>query len=160
MNFVLCQALWDSELGPFAEKILIYNQSLEQPSDHLISSQKTALPHTKFTMALGVPKSIQMPSTPKSSQVLGFRDLEMQDLNIKSRKEDETRKSTATPIPSLDLEPELQKPSFRQFGNPAPLGLCGFALTTTLLSFINVQARSVTVPNIVIGLGIYFNFLC
>jgi succinate-acetate transporter protein len=42
---------------------------------------------------------------------------------------------------------------FRKFANPAPLGLCGFALTTFVLSLINVEARSVTVPNIVIGLG-------
>jgi uncharacterized protein len=42
---------------------------------------------------------------------------------------------------------------FRKFANPAPLGLCGFALTTFVLSLINVHARHVTIPNIVIGLG-------
>jgi succinate-acetate transporter protein len=42
---------------------------------------------------------------------------------------------------------------FRQFANPAPLGLCGFALTTFVLSLINVHARHVAVPNIIIGLG-------
>lgn len=29
-----------------------------------------------------------------------------------------------------DFQPGLYKPSLRKFGNPAPLGLCGFALTT------------------------------
>jgi len=42
---------------------------------------------------------------------------------------------------------------FRKFANPGPLGLSAFALTTLFLSLINVQARSVTVPNLVIGLG-------
>jgi len=44
-------------------------------------------------------------------------------------------------------------PKFRQFANPAPLGLCGFALTTFVLSLINIHARHVTLPNFIIGLG-------
>jgi len=42
---------------------------------------------------------------------------------------------------------------FRKFANPAPLGLSAFALTTFVLSLVNVQARGVKEPNIVIGLA-------
>jgi len=41
----------------------------------------------------------------------------------------------------------------RKFGNPAPLGLCAFALTTFVLSLINVGARDLTAPNIVVALA-------
>jgi succinate-acetate transporter protein len=40
-----------------------------------------------------------------------------------------------------------------QFGDPGPLGLSAFALTTSVLSLINVQASGVTDPNIAVGLG-------
>ena len=64
----------------------------------------------------------------------------------------ETR--TEYPHASTTEFAEPRKPVFRQFANPAPLGLCGFALTTFVLSLVNVHARSVTIPNIVIGSGI------
>ena len=67
-----------------------------------------------------------------------------------------TYQSTILPASATDFDPEPHKRLFRQFANPAPLGLCGFALTTFVLSLINVQARSVATPNIVIGLGITF----
>jgi hypothetical protein len=69
--------------------------------------------------------------------------------------ETQTYESTVLPASAIDFDPEPHKRLFRQFANPAPLGLCGFALTTFVLSLVNVHARSVTVPNIVIGLGIY-----
>ena len=40
----------------------------------------------------------------------------------------------------------------RKFANPAPLGLCAFALTTFVLSLINL-GTGVAVPNIVISLA-------
>ena len=43
----------------------------------------------------------------------------------------------------------------RQFANPAPLGLCSFALTSFVLSLINLRARGVVTPSIVIGLGTF-----
>lgn len=52
-----------------------------------------------------------------------------------------------------EAQPGLYKPSFRKFANPAPLGLCGFALTTFVLSLINAQARGVSKANIVVGLA-------
>ena len=39
----------------------------------------------------------------------------------------------------------------RKFANPAPLGLSAFALTTFVLSLINVGTRGITGPSIVIG---------
>ncbi|QPG76925.1 Accumulation of DYads [Brettanomyces nanus] len=45
------------------------------------------------------------------------------------------------------------------FANPAPLGLSAFALTTFVLSLVNCQARSVTEPNIVIGLAVFYGGL-
>ncbi|KAH8884086.1 hypothetical protein GQ53DRAFT_585064, partial [Thozetella sp. PMI_491] len=39
----------------------------------------------------------------------------------------------------------------RNIGNPSPLGLCGFALTTFLLSSINMGVLGVTTPAIVIS---------
>ncbi|TNY24244.1 GPR1/FUN34/yaaH family-domain-containing protein [Rhodotorula diobovata] len=47
----------------------------------------------------------------------------------------------------------------RKFANPAPLGLCGFALTTFMLSLINMSARGVTVPNVVVGPALFYGGL-
>jgi len=53
-----------------------------------------------------------------------------------------------------EFQPGLYKPTTnRKFANPAPLGLSAFALTTFLLSLINISERGVTEPNIVISLA-------
>jgi hypothetical protein len=53
-----------------------------------------------------------------------------------------------------EFQPGLYKPTTdRKFANPAPLGLSAFALTTFVLSLVNVQARNVTTPNIVVALA-------
>ncbi|CAI7675097.1 unnamed protein product [Penicillium pancosmium] len=53
-----------------------------------------------------------------------------------------------------EFQPGLYKPvEGRKFANPAPLGLCAFALTTFVLSAINMGARDLTHPNIVTGLA-------
>ena len=63
-----------------------------------------------------------------------------------------TKSNTIILGPSgAELNPEPHKPNFRQFANPAPLGLCGFALTTFLLSLINMRTRSITVSNMVVA---------
>lgn len=41
----------------------------------------------------------------------------------------------------------------RKYANPAPLGLSAFALTTFVLSLINLGARDLAAPSIVIGLA-------
>ncbi|KAL8811150.1 MAG: hypothetical protein Q9223_004575 [Gallowayella weberi] len=41
----------------------------------------------------------------------------------------------------------------RKFANPAPLGLSAFALTTFVLSLINMRTRTVAEPNLVVGLA-------
>ena len=51
-----------------------------------------------------------------------------------------------------EFQPGLYKSvEKRKFANPAPLGLSAFALTTFILSAINMGARDITEPNIVIG---------
>ncbi|KAM0747152.1 hypothetical protein T439DRAFT_328921 [Meredithblackwellia eburnea MCA 4105] len=47
----------------------------------------------------------------------------------------------------------------RKFANPAPLGLSAFALTTFVLSLVNVKANGVTVPNVVVGLALFYGGL-
>ncbi|KAE8210473.1 hypothetical protein CF327_g5660 [Tilletia walkeri] len=58
---------------------------------------------------------------------------------------------------------DTSQPAFpvyhRKFGNPAPLGLFGFALTTYVLSMYNVQARGVSEPNVVVGLAVGYGGL-
>lgn len=48
----------------------------------------------------------------------------------------------------------------RKIANPAPLGLAGFALTTFLLSMINLGARGLATPNIVVGPSFAYGGLC
>jgi uncharacterized protein len=85
-------------------------------------------------------------------------DLEANDGrgSVDTRTDNQTYQSTILPASAIDFDPEPHKRLFRQFANPAPLGLCGFALTTFVLSLVNVHARKVVVPNIVIGLGITY----
>ncbi|RDW69025.1 acetate uptake transporter family protein [Aspergillus mulundensis] len=53
-----------------------------------------------------------------------------------------------------EFQPGLYKSvETRKFANPAPLGLCAFALTTFVLSCINMGARDISAPNIVIALA-------
>ncbi|GES61393.1 GPR/FUN34 family protein [Aspergillus terreus] len=53
-----------------------------------------------------------------------------------------------------EFQPGLYKSvEQRKFANPAPLGLCAFALTTFVLSAINMGARDITEPNIVVALA-------
>jgi len=51
------------------------------------------------------------------------------------------------------LGPARSKPT--SIANPGALGLFSFASTTFILSLINVQARSVETPNIVVGMAIF-----
>lgn len=49
----------------------------------------------------------------------------------------------------------------RKFANPAPLGLCGFALTTFVLSLVNVGVLNLYgIPNIVVGPAFAYGGLC
>jgi hypothetical protein len=51
-----------------------------------------------------------------------------------------------------ELQPGLYKSTEkRKFANPAPLGLSAFALTTFLLSIINLGTDGLSKPNIVVG---------
>lgn len=53
-----------------------------------------------------------------------------------------------------EFQPGLYKPTTeRKFANPAPLGLSAFALTTFVLSLINIGNRNENNPNIIIALA-------
>lgn len=59
-----------------------------------------------------------------------------------------------------EFQPGLYRPvEHRKFANPAPLGLSAFALTTFVLSAVNLQTRGVTVPNIVVPLALGYGGL-
>jgi uncharacterized protein len=65
-----------------------------------------------------------------------------------------TNESARLPAFGGEFQPGLYRAvENRKFANPAPLGLCAFALTTFVLSLINLGARDVTVPNIVVALA-------
>jgi len=57
------------------------------------------------------------------------------------------------------LQPGISVPSTHRFANPAPLGLCGFALTTFVLSMYNAQAMGISTPNVVVGLAMFYGGL-
>jgi len=53
-----------------------------------------------------------------------------------------------------EFQPGLYRPTtHRQFANPAPLGLSAFALTTFVLSLINIDVRGVSEPNLVVAIA-------
>jgi hypothetical protein len=52
-----------------------------------------------------------------------------------------------------EFQPGLYRAPKHQFANPAPLGLSAFALTTFVLSLINVHTKGIPGPNIVVALA-------
>jgi uncharacterized protein len=54
------------------------------------------------------------------------------------------------------LNPGLAAPSVHKFGNPAPLGLSAFALSTFVLSLVNAGAMGVKNDSIVVGLAMFY----
>lgn len=88
-----------------------------------------------------------------------------------SREEQETAKRAARfgygPLAQVNTSESGRLPAFggefqpgtyrsveaRKFANPAPLGLSAFALTTFVLSLINMGTRGVAEPNIVVALA-------
>lgn len=51
-----------------------------------------------------------------------------------------------------EFQPGLFKsPKQRKFANPAPLGLCGFALTTFILGCVQMNVQGISKPNMVVG---------
>jgi len=58
------------------------------------------------------------------------------------------------------FQPGLYKPPTDNQANPAPLGLAGFALTTFLLSLVNLGTRDLTAPNMVVGPAFAYGGLC
>ncbi|KAF2089179.1 hypothetical protein K490DRAFT_38675 [Saccharata proteae CBS 121410] len=52
-----------------------------------------------------------------------------------------------------EFQPGLYRAPKSNFANPAPLGLSAFALTTFVLSLINLGTRGIAEPNIVVGIA-------
>jgi len=57
------------------------------------------------------------------------------------------------------LQPGISAPPTHRFANPAPLGLCGFALTTFILSMYNAQAMGIKTPNVVVAPAFFYGGL-
>jgi len=51
------------------------------------------------------------------------------------------------------FQPGLYGPPPRKLANPAPLGLSAFALTTFVLSLVNLRTRGVNEPNLVVAIA-------
>jgi uncharacterized protein len=65
-----------------------------------------------------------------------------------------TNESARLPAFGGEFQPGLYKGvENRKFANPAPLGLSAFALTTFVLSLINLGARGIAGPNLVVALA-------
>jgi hypothetical protein len=65
-----------------------------------------------------------------------------------------TGDSARLPAFGGEFQPGLYSaPVGRKFANPAPLGLSAFALTTFVLSLINIGVKGVVVPDIIISLA-------
>ncbi|CAL3970157.1 unnamed protein product [Diplocarpon coronariae] len=65
-----------------------------------------------------------------------------------------TGESARFPAFGGEFQPGLYRPTTgRKFANPAPLGLSAFALTTFVLSLVNIGVRGLTQPNIVVALA-------
>jgi len=65
-----------------------------------------------------------------------------------------TGQSARFPAFGGEFQPGLYRPTtHRKFANPAPLGLSAFALTTFVLSLINIGVRGVTEPNMVVAVA-------
>ncbi|ERF75920.1 hypothetical protein EPUS_01286 [Endocarpon pusillum Z07020] len=65
-----------------------------------------------------------------------------------------TNDSTRLPAFGGEFQPGLYKGvEKRKFANPAPLGLCAFALTTFVLSLINLGTLNLSAPNVVIAIA-------
>lgn len=65
-----------------------------------------------------------------------------------------TNESARLPAFGGEFQPGLYKSvENRKFANPAPLGLSAFALTTFVLSLINLGTRNIAEPNIVVALA-------
>lgn len=54
------------------------------------------------------------------------------------------------------LNPGLTAPPTHKFGNPAPLGLSAFALSTFVLSLVNAGAMGTSNDSVVVGLGMFY----
>lgn len=55
-----------------------------------------------------------------------------------------------------DLQPGVHAQPQRKFANPVPIGLCGFALTTLVLSMANARAMGIRTPNVAVAPAFFY----
>jgi len=65
----------------------------------------------------------------------------------------DTHDSARLPAFGGEFQPGAYRAPKKSFANPAPLGLSAFALTTFVLSLINLNTRGVDTPNLVVALA-------
>lgn len=65
--------------------------------------------------------------------------------------EDRVTRRLNTAATARTMDSERGKKPHRSIGNPAPLGLGGFALTTFVLALVNLQTQGVVIPQLVVG---------
>ncbi|KAB8336683.1 hypothetical protein FH972_020994 [Carpinus fangiana] len=111
-------------------------------------SVDSRLPHSFITMAdnthtNGVSGTDQQPANAAARRPYDYGG------NPLAR--EETNESARLAAFGGGLQPGLYKQVKSNIANPAPLGLCAFALTTFLLSLINMGTRGVATPNIVVS---------
>lgn len=85
---------------------------------------------------------------------LGIRNHKAYDYGGNPLAHTNTGESARFPAFGGEFQPGLYKPTTeRKFANPAPLGLSAFALTTFVLSLINLQTKGVSKPNVVVAIA-------
>ncbi|KFY20494.1 hypothetical protein V493_07670, partial [Pseudogymnoascus sp. VKM F-4281 (FW-2241)] len=110
------------------------------PADHVAVDDKGAALHNNHTN-----------NTNASN---GINEVRAYDYGGNPLLHSHTGESARLPAFGGEFQPGLYKPTeHRKFANPAPLGLSAFALTTFVLSLINLQTRGVTSPNFIIALA-------
>jgi len=131
--------------------LCLLNNSLPQttPQSSSIQRIRAFIPFEQFNRTIRVSYYI-MESTTKS--LADVAEIYQTGRNDYALHHSSTAESARLPAFGGELQPGLYRPtSHRKLANPAPLGLSAFALTTFVLSIINLNTRGVHSPNILIG---------
>lgn len=116
---------------------------------------------TQESTALGVEKAdANATHTSGSAPVNGATATQRYDYGGNPQARAHLGEDARLPAFGGEFQPGLYKETtHRKFANPAPLGLCAFALTTFVLSAVNLEARGVTAPNIAVPLALGYGGL-
>jgi uncharacterized protein len=96
-------------------------------------------------------------AAPNSTASLSSTNMEKDSYVQPTHSHDSGRHTSHAPA---TLQPGQWRPyEHRKFGNPAPLGLSAFALTTFVLGLINMGARGEEHPHIIVTLALGYGGL-